>query len=112
MKLFEKQYNLEASIIRADKQILRKFQPYFTIYHKIPDAATGTIQMDDLADRAPSLAAFYISPNSDKITKIVQLNSELNPDCDGLLLKYGCYDIVSYFFYYSFQKSFKNVDNE
>lgn len=50
--------------------------------------------MDDLADRAPNLAAFYVPQHSDKIIKVVSMESQLRPNCDGLRDKFGCYDLV------------------
>lgn len=56
---------------------------------------TGSVMMDDLADRVANLAAFHIPPNGKKITKIVNMSSTLKPNCDGIINKRGCYDLVS-----------------
>lgn len=50
--------------------------------------------MDDLADRAPQFAAFYISPNKDKVIKIVAMDSFRISNCDGITNRTGCLDLV------------------
>ncbi|VDK62081.1 unnamed protein product [Onchocerca ochengi] len=55
---------------------------------------TGSVMMDDLADRVPNLAAFYVPANGKQISKIVNMSSKLKPNCDGLLNKNGCYDLL------------------
>ncbi|VDP13282.1 unnamed protein product [Onchocerca flexuosa] len=55
---------------------------------------TGSVIMDDLADRVPNLAAFYVPANGKQISKIVNMSSKLKPNCDGLLNKHGCYDLL------------------
>ncbi|KAI6221063.1 Guanylate cyclase [Aphelenchoides besseyi] len=57
------------------------------------EGASGRVTMDDLADRAPSFAAFFISPNRDKILKIVSMEYLSIPKCDGLVNRSGCYDL-------------------
>uniref|UniRef100_A0A1I7T113 Guanylate cyclase n=1 Tax=Caenorhabditis tropicalis TaxID=1561998 RepID=A0A1I7T113_9PELO len=64
--------------------------------------AIGTVLMDDVADRAPIFSAFFISPNRDKVMKMVNMESELISNCDGLKNKSGCFqlkinDIISGF---------------
>ncbi|ULT96110.1 hypothetical protein L5515_011730 [Caenorhabditis briggsae] len=64
--------------------------------------AIGTVLMDDVADRAPIFSAFFISPNRDKVMKMVNMGSELIGNCDGLKNKSGCFqlrinDIISGF---------------
>ncbi|KAL3120642.1 hypothetical protein niasHT_007934 [Heterodera trifolii] len=56
-------------------------------------ASTGFVQMDDLADRAPQFAAFFIAPNRDKVLKMVQMTAYRVQNCDGLINKSGCYDL-------------------
>ncbi|CAD6191895.1 unnamed protein product [Caenorhabditis auriculariae] len=51
----------------------------------------GTVLMDDVADRAPIFAAFYISPNRDRVMRMVNMESELIPNCDGLKNRSGCF---------------------
>uniref|UniRef100_A0A1I7XHE7 Uncharacterized protein n=1 Tax=Heterorhabditis bacteriophora TaxID=37862 RepID=A0A1I7XHE7_HETBA len=55
--------------------------------------AVGTVLMDDLADRAPIFAAFFISPNRDKVMKMVSMDSELLGNCDGLKNRSGCFTL-------------------
>ncbi|CAJ0928799.1 unnamed protein product, partial [Mesorhabditis belari] len=54
------------------------------------ESSIGTVLMDDLADRAPIFAAFYISPNREKVMKIVNMESKLIANCDGLKNRSGC----------------------
>ncbi|CAI4222117.1 unnamed protein product [Auanema sp. JU1783] len=54
-------------------------------------AAVGTVLMDDIVDRAPIFAAFYISPKRDEVMKMVTMNSELANNCDGLKNRSGCF---------------------
>uniref|UniRef100_A0AAF5PX87 Guanylate cyclase n=1 Tax=Wuchereria bancrofti TaxID=6293 RepID=A0AAF5PX87_WUCBA len=61
---------------------------------KFEGGTTGSIMMDDLADRVPNLAAFYVPANGKKISKIVNMSSKLKPNCDGILNKFGCYDLL------------------
>ncbi|KAK0400352.1 hypothetical protein QR680_003461 [Steinernema hermaphroditum] len=55
--------------------------------------ATGTVNLDDLADRAPLFAAFYIAPNKDKVLKMVNMESVLLSNCNGIRNQSGCYDL-------------------
>ncbi|VBB32384.1 unnamed protein product [Acanthocheilonema viteae] len=54
---------------------------------------TGSIMMDDLADRLPNLAAFFIPSSGKKISKIVNISSKLKQNCSGIVSKFGCYDL-------------------
>lgn len=58
------------------------------------DGATGTVIMDDLADQAPQFAAFFISPFKDKALKIILIDSYRLPNCDGILNRTGCLNLV------------------
>ena len=58
--------------------------------------AIGTVLMDDVADRAPIFSAFFISPNRDKVMKMVNMESELIGNCDGLKNKSGCFQLVRF----------------
>lgn len=49
--------------------------------------------MDDLADRAPVFAAFYVAPNRDKPMKMVTMTSFMLANCDGLANRTGCFDL-------------------
>ncbi|PAV88959.1 hypothetical protein WR25_22768 isoform B [Diploscapter pachys] len=57
------------------------------------NGAIGTVLMDDLADRAPIFAAFYIHPNRDKVMKMTSMESELISNCDGLKNRSGCFEL-------------------
>lgn len=50
--------------------------------------------MDDLADRAPQFAVFFISPIKDNAIKIVTIDSYRLLNCDGILNQTGCLDLV------------------
>ncbi|KHN83316.1 Atrial natriuretic peptide receptor 2 [Toxocara canis] len=55
--------------------------------------ATGSVLMDDLADRAPFIGAFYVSPSHEQLMKMVSMESTLIPKCDGLKDKVGCFQL-------------------
>ncbi|KAI6239704.1 Guanylate cyclase [Aphelenchoides fujianensis] len=57
------------------------------------EGGTGRVVLDDVADRAPLFAAFYIAPNRDKILKMVSMEFHPLPNCDGIANRSGCYDI-------------------
>jgi guanylate cyclase len=73
---------------------------------------TGRVMMDDLGDRAPLFAAFYISPTRDRAMKVgrrrglqacnnnyshstqmVNMESYRLTNCDGLVNRTGCFDL-------------------
>uniref|UniRef100_A0A0R3RFQ9 Guanylate cyclase n=1 Tax=Elaeophora elaphi TaxID=1147741 RepID=A0A0R3RFQ9_9BILA len=53
-----------------------------------------SIMMDDLADRIPNLAAFYVPPNGKKTSKIANMSSKLKSNCNGIVNNFGCYDLL------------------
>ncbi|CAB3405731.1 unnamed protein product [Caenorhabditis bovis] len=55
--------------------------------------SVGTVLMDDVADRAPIFAAFFISPNRDRVMRMVNMESELLANCDGIKNKSGCFQL-------------------
>ncbi|CAD6196262.1 unnamed protein product [Caenorhabditis auriculariae] len=55
--------------------------------------SSGYVQMDDIAERAPVYAAFYVPPKSDNVRKVSELEPELLDNCDGMKTKTGCYDL-------------------
>ncbi|KIH68216.1 hypothetical protein ANCDUO_01448 [Ancylostoma duodenale] len=55
--------------------------------------SSGTVMMDDIAERAPVYAAFYVSPNSETVKKINEIEPILIEKCDGLKTKTGCFDL-------------------
>ncbi|KAJ1358315.1 Receptor-type guanylate cyclase gcy-23 [Parelaphostrongylus tenuis] len=57
--------------------------------------SSGTVMMDDLAERAPVYAVFYVPPNSDTVRKVNEIEPKLIDKCDGLKTKTGCIDLVS-----------------
>jgi guanylate cyclase len=57
--------------------------------------SSGTVVMDDLAERAAVYAAFYVSPNRDEILKLVEMVPFQVQNCDGLVNKSGCMELVS-----------------
>lgn len=56
--------------------------------------ASGTIMMDDRAERAPLYRGFFVSPNSDQVLPMVHMEPTMVDNCDGLANKSGCYDII------------------
>ncbi|KAK6058017.1 hypothetical protein COOONC_04419 [Cooperia oncophora] len=56
--------------------------------------ASGTVSMDDRAERAPLYRGFFVSPNSDQVTSMVHMEPTMIPNCDGVANRSGCYDIV------------------
>ncbi|VDO46966.1 unnamed protein product [Haemonchus placei] len=56
--------------------------------------ASGVVTMDDRAERAPLYRGFFVSPNSDQVSSMVHMEPTIVQNCDGLLNKSGCYDIV------------------
>ncbi|KHJ78887.1 hypothetical protein OESDEN_21484 [Oesophagostomum dentatum] len=57
--------------------------------------SSGTVMMDDIAERAPVYAAFYVPANSDTVKKINEIEPIMIKKCDGLKTKTGCFDLVS-----------------
>ncbi|VDM55092.1 unnamed protein product [Angiostrongylus costaricensis] len=55
--------------------------------------SSGTVVMDDLAERAPVYAVFYVPPNSDTVRKVNEIEPKLIEKCDGLKTKTGCVDL-------------------
>lgn len=54
------------------------------------------ITLITITPRAPQFAAFFIAPNRDKVLKMVQMAAYRVPNCDGMLNKSGCYDLVPF----------------
>jgi hypothetical protein len=49
--------------------------------------------------------AFYIAPNRDEVLKMVEMNPIPTPNCDGVVNKSGCFELVTYsasFFLHNF----------
>ncbi|KAF8371533.1 gcy-23 [Pristionchus pacificus] len=56
--------------------------------------SSGTVRMDDLAERAPIYAAFFINPNRDTVMKMTEMEPVMRgSECDGLKQKTACYDL-------------------
>ncbi|KJH45027.1 adenylate/guanylate cyclase catalytic domain protein [Dictyocaulus viviparus] len=55
--------------------------------------SSGTVMMDDIAERAPVYAAFYVSPKSDTVRKINEIKPLLIEQCDGLKTRTGCVEL-------------------
>lgn len=56
--------------------------------------ASGTVMMDDIAERAPLFAAFYVAPSRDTVMPIVSMEPIMLEKCDGILNQSGCIDLV------------------
>ncbi|GMT25293.1 hypothetical protein PFISCL1PPCAC_16590, partial [Pristionchus fissidentatus] len=60
----------------------------------IEGISSGTVRMDDLGERAPIYAAFFIHPNRDAVMKMTEMEPLMRgSECDGLKTKSGCYDL-------------------
>ncbi|KAI6229710.1 Guanylate cyclase [Aphelenchoides fujianensis] len=55
--------------------------------------SSGTVVMDDLAERAAVYAAFYVAPNRDEVMKMVEMKPFQVTKCNGLANKSGCMDL-------------------
>ncbi|KAI6173196.1 hypothetical protein M3Y98_01056200 [Aphelenchoides besseyi] len=55
--------------------------------------SSGTVIMDDLAERAAVYAAFYVAPNRDEVMKLVEINPYFLTNCDGLVNRSGCMEL-------------------
>ncbi|KAI6205056.1 hypothetical protein M3Y94_00749300 [Aphelenchoides besseyi] len=55
--------------------------------------SSGTVIMDDLAERAAVYAAFYVAPNRDEVMKLVEMNPYFLTNCDGLVNRSGCMEL-------------------
>lgn len=56
--------------------------------------ASGAVTMDDRAERASLYRGFFVSPTSDQVLSMVNMEPTMIDNCDGILNKTGCYDIV------------------
>uniref|UniRef100_A0A914YGN1 guanylate cyclase n=1 Tax=Panagrolaimus superbus TaxID=310955 RepID=A0A914YGN1_9BILA len=68
----------------------------YKIEHSGIGNSTGTagmVIMDDLADRAPQFAAFFISPDREKVMKMVNMESVPIQNCNSSIEKNGCFDL-------------------
>uniref|UniRef100_A0A914QE74 Receptor ligand binding region domain-containing protein n=1 Tax=Panagrolaimus davidi TaxID=227884 RepID=A0A914QE74_9BILA len=54
---------------------------------------SGTVIMDDLAERAGIYAAFFVSPNRDAVLKVVEMTPYAVENCDGIRNKSGCFEL-------------------
>uniref|UniRef100_A0AC34FI03 Receptor ligand binding region domain-containing protein n=1 Tax=Panagrolaimus sp. ES5 TaxID=591445 RepID=A0AC34FI03_9BILA len=55
--------------------------------------ASGTVIMDDLAERAGIYAAFFVSPTRDTVLKVVEMTPFAVDNCDGIRNKSGCFEL-------------------
>lgn len=55
--------------------------------------SSGTVVMDDIAERAGVYAAFYVSPGKDETVKVVEMKPYYLSNCDGLVNKSSCMDL-------------------
>ncbi|KAK6043260.1 ligand-binding protein, receptor family [Cooperia oncophora] len=55
--------------------------------------SSGTVMMDDIAERAPIYAAFHVPANSETVRKVNEIEPKLISNCDGLKTKTGCFDL-------------------
>uniref|UniRef100_A0AC35GUX1 Guanylate cyclase n=1 Tax=Panagrolaimus sp. PS1159 TaxID=55785 RepID=A0AC35GUX1_9BILA len=57
------------------------------------EGTAGVVVMDDLADRAPQFAAFFISADRENVMKMVNMDSVPIPNCNSSIEKSGCFDL-------------------
>uniref|UniRef100_A0AC35U5Z3 Guanylate cyclase n=1 Tax=Rhabditophanes sp. KR3021 TaxID=114890 RepID=A0AC35U5Z3_9BILA len=82
------------SIVNNGRAIWNRMRRFsFPGLISIDGTSTGTVLMDDLAERAATYGAFYVTPNKDEVIKMVELEPVLIPVCDGLKTKTGCYEM-------------------
>ncbi|XGW31630.1 hypothetical protein V3C99_010077 [Haemonchus contortus] len=55
--------------------------------------SSGTVMMDDIAERAPVYAAFHVAANVDLVRKVNEIEPKLVDNCDGLKTRTGCFDL-------------------
>ncbi|CAD5233028.1 unnamed protein product [Bursaphelenchus xylophilus] len=55
--------------------------------------SSGTVLMDDLAERAGVFAAFYISTTKEETVKVVEMTPVPLKNCDGLVNKSSCMEL-------------------
>lgn len=55
--------------------------------------SSGTVMMDDLAERVGIYAGFFVAPNRDEILKIVEMTPYSVGNCDGIINKSGCFEL-------------------
>ncbi|KAI6192045.1 Guanylate cyclase [Aphelenchoides bicaudatus] len=55
--------------------------------------SSGTVIMDDLAERAAVYAAFYVAPNRDEVMRMLEMNPYQVTNCDGPTNRSGCMDL-------------------
>lgn len=58
---------------------------------------SGTVMLDDQAERLAYFAAFYVSTERAKIMPVASMMPSLVDNCDGSKSGSGCYRIVSSF---------------
>ncbi|CAJ0928991.1 unnamed protein product, partial [Mesorhabditis belari] len=56
--------------------------------------SSGTVLMDDLGERAPRYAAFFVAPNRDTVIKVLEMEPRFIAACDGFKTRSGCYDLT------------------
>ncbi|CAD5229509.1 unnamed protein product [Bursaphelenchus okinawaensis] len=55
--------------------------------------SSGTVIMDDLAERAAVYAAFFVSAKQEIPLRMIDMNPKFIPQCDGLKTKTGCMEL-------------------
>ncbi|EYC01199.1 hypothetical protein Y032_0109g114 [Ancylostoma ceylanicum] len=54
---------------------------------------SGTVMLDDLAERVPFYSAFFVDRNRNQISPFASMAPKLIPNCDGLKTGTGCFEI-------------------
>ncbi|ETN82047.1 hypothetical protein NECAME_08200 [Necator americanus] len=59
---------------------------------------SGTVMLDDLAERVPYYSAFFVDKNRNQVTPFASMAPSIITNCDGLKTDTGCIQIVGFFF--------------
>ncbi|EYB83717.1 hypothetical protein Y032_0330g2689 [Ancylostoma ceylanicum] len=54
---------------------------------------SGTVMLDDLAERVPFYSAFFVDKNRNQVTPFANMAPRMITNCDGLETGTGCFDI-------------------
>ncbi|RCN41434.1 hypothetical protein ANCCAN_12607 [Ancylostoma caninum] len=57
---------------------------------------SGTVMLDDLAERVPFYSAFFVDKNRNQVTPFANMAPRMIANCDGLRTGTGCFDIVRF----------------
>ncbi|VDM67810.1 unnamed protein product [Strongylus vulgaris] len=103
---------LQMRCISLHKMFDRKFD--FQGMVASTGVSSGTVMLDDLAERLPFYSAFFVDKNRNQVTPIANMAPMLMGNCDGLKTGTGCFQIVSVVYYYedTAQRRMKDTEKE